>query len=35
MAANGLRFRQVTLSEDTAIAHYDEFLSSIVSTRSR
>ncbi|MFJ4262338.1 glycosyltransferase family 4 protein [Paenarthrobacter nicotinovorans] len=35
MAANGLRFRQVTLSEDTAIAHYDEFLSSIVSARSR
>jgi glycosyltransferase involved in cell wall biosynthesis len=35
MAANGLRFRQVTLSEDTAIAHYDEFLSSIVSARIR
>lgn len=35
MAANGLRFRQVTLSEDTAIAHYDDFLSSIVSARSR
>ncbi|WP_144659244.1 glycosyltransferase family 4 protein [Paenarthrobacter nicotinovorans] len=34
MAASGLRFRQVTLSEDTAIAHYDEFLSSIVSARS-
>ncbi|WP_224091134.1 glycosyltransferase [Arthrobacter sp. StoSoilB13] len=35
MAANGLKFREVTLSENTAIAHYDEFLSSLVSTRSR
>ena len=35
LAANGLRFRSVTLSEDTAIAHYDEFLSTIVSARSR
>lgn len=35
MATNGLKFRQVTLSEGTAIAHYDEFLSSIVSARSR
>lgn len=34
MVANGLRFRRVTLSEDTAIAHYDEFLSTIVSARS-
>lgn len=35
LAANGLRFRSVTLSEDTAIAHYDEFLSTIVSARSQ
>lgn len=35
LAANGLRFRAVTLSENIAIADYDEFLSTIVSARSR
>lgn len=35
LASNGLRFRQVTLSEATAIAHYDEFLSSLTSERGR
>ncbi|UKA62111.1 glycosyltransferase family 4 protein [Arthrobacter sp. FW306-04-A] len=35
LAGNGMRFRQVTLSEARAIAHYDEFLSSLASVRGR
>ncbi|MDQ0240167.1 glycosyltransferase family 4 protein [Arthrobacter bambusae] len=35
LARNGLEFRQVTLSKTNAIAHYDEFLSSLASARGR
>ncbi|MGO4859442.1 glycosyltransferase family 4 protein [Arthrobacter sp. 2MCAF14] len=35
LANNGLRFRQVTLSKDVAISHYDEFVSSLASSRGR
>lgn len=35
LAINGLEFRQVTLSAANAIAHYDEFLSSLASARGR
>lgn len=35
LGRNGLKFRQVTLSESSAIAHYDEFLSSLASARGR
>jgi glycosyltransferase involved in cell wall biosynthesis len=31
----GLRFRHETLSEDAAIGHYDEFVSSLASLRDR
>lgn len=33
LGANGLRFRQITLSEDTAIAKYNEFIHSFASPR--
>ena len=35
LAGNGLKFRQVTLSKSNAIAHYDEFLTSLASARGR
>ncbi|MDP9694955.1 UNVERIFIED_ORG: glycosyltransferase involved in cell wall biosynthesis [Arthrobacter globiformis] len=35
MGRSGLRFRQETLSEAVAIGHYDEFLSSLASSRGR
>lgn len=35
LANNGLRFRQVTLSKEAAIAHYDEFVSNLASSRGR
>ncbi len=35
LARNGLKFRQVTLSKSNAIAHYDEFLTSLASARGR
>jgi hypothetical protein len=31
----GLRFRHETLSEDAALGHYDEFVSSLASSRGR
>lgn len=35
LAVNGLRFRNETLSEEAAVGHYDEFLSSLASLRGR
>jgi colanic acid biosynthesis glycosyl transferase WcaI len=35
MAENGLRFRYETLSEDVAIAKYDDFIKSLASSRGR
>jgi glycosyltransferase involved in cell wall biosynthesis len=35
LATSGIEFRQVTLSKAVAIAHYDEFLSGLVSGRGR
>jgi glycosyltransferase involved in cell wall biosynthesis len=35
LAANGLRFRHETLSESTAVAQYDEFITSLASSRGR
>lgn len=35
IGAKGLRFRQETLSESAAIAHYDEFVSRLASARDR
>lgn len=35
LGANGLRFRHETLSEAAAMAHYDEFVRSLASSRGR
>ena len=35
IASNALRFRRETLSESAAIAHYDEFITSLASSRGR
>ncbi|PNI07348.1 glycosyltransferase WbuB [Arthrobacter sp. AFG7.2] len=35
LAANGKRFQQDTLSEATAIAHYDDFITSLALSRGR
>jgi len=35
LAANALRFRQETLSESAAIAHYDDFITSLAMSRGR
>lgn len=35
LAANGLRFRHETLSEATAVAHYDELITSLATSRDR
>lgn len=35
LGQNGLRFRHDTLSEDVALAHYDEFVSKLASLRGR
>lgn len=35
LGANGLKFREVTLSEDVAIAKYDDFIHSFTSSRRR
>lgn len=35
MAANAMRFRHETLSESAAVAHYDEFITSLASSRGR
>lgn len=35
LTANALRFRDETLSETAAVAHYDEFITSLASSRGR
>lgn len=35
LAENALRFRHETLSESTAVAHYDDFITSLASSRGR
>lgn len=35
LAANALRFRHETLSEAAAVAHYDDFITSLASSRGR
>lgn len=35
MAENALRFRHETLSESAAVAHYDDFITSLASSRGR
>ncbi|WP_426763932.1 glycosyltransferase [Pseudarthrobacter sp. 1G09] len=35
LAANALRFRRETLSESAAVAHYDEFITSLALSRGR
>jgi colanic acid biosynthesis glycosyl transferase WcaI len=35
LGTNGLRFRTETLSKASAVAHYDEFITSLASSRSR
>jgi colanic acid biosynthesis glycosyl transferase WcaI len=35
LAENGLRFRHETLSEAAAVAHYDEFITSLATSRGR
>ncbi|SDP25078.1 Glycosyltransferase involved in cell wall bisynthesis [Arthrobacter sp. ok909] len=35
LAQNGLRFRQETLSEASAVAHYDNFITNLASSRGR
>ncbi|MFJ6355783.1 glycosyltransferase [Pseudarthrobacter oxydans] len=35
MAANAMRFRHETLSESAAVAHYDEFITSLATSRGR